>query len=177
MNMFKNLFAKFKGGQADGGAPVVERPKQISAAENWEELYAALEAAGGVEGQKKKYSPEELRVLIDLIRAKEQPIDMLTRANNLREIVAGLLIAETDNWEDFYNTLKFVRGVQGSKKIFSAVELIFLIEQSLPVLDARLAGKKEPIGFDTPGLRYITKACGVKAKVVELYNKRLDVEV
>jgi Iap family predicted aminopeptidase len=154
----------------DSRLTVVERPKQIDEADSWEELYAAIDAAGKVVSSGKEYSATVLKSALDKVRRREGKITLISRGENLRAMAVMLLIKEAKNFDDLYATLDFVVKIQGSGCEYSSKQLIDAIEVVRSAKDKMSRENFRQLELSSPIFQHITRACGLRAKVVELLN-------
>ena len=74
----------------------LEQELNFDGAISWEELYDALDLAGGVQGSRDFYSAEELKSTIEAVRSGTLAPDSITRTGGLREKVKELIKKEAD---------------------------------------------------------------------------------
>jgi uncharacterized protein YukE len=73
-----------------------ERPVKIDEAQSFEELYSTIDQMGGLPGSSRHYSAEELKGIIDRVRAGELGLDTVTSTDGLRKTVARLTRAQAN---------------------------------------------------------------------------------
>ncbi|MBI5254273.1 hypothetical protein HY932_00635 [Candidatus Falkowbacteria bacterium] len=146
--MFKKIFEKISGEQA-GKKAVVEKPM------TWEQLYDAISS--------------DLQRRVEAVRRREIPITSLTREQNLRDTVRMLLIREAKDFEGLFETLDFAQSLQGSDKTYLAKDLKFKINTARRAIEVYPMDPQD-IVENLPVLKSITRACGLRDKVVELFR-------
>lgn len=71
-----------------------EKKISISEAKDFMELFKTLESTGGLQGSEKFYEVEELKQLVNQVRAGELPLDIITKTDGLRQRVSELMKIE-----------------------------------------------------------------------------------
>ncbi|MFH0814532.1 MAG: hypothetical protein V1902_00345 [Candidatus Falkowbacteria bacterium] len=153
--MFKKFFEKI--GSNVGDKTVVEKPapaKRIDKATTWDELRDAISS----DSQK----------IVDAVRRREIPIISLTREQNLRETVKLLLIREARDFEDLFVTLDFIQSLHGSGKVYIAKDLKSTINIARRIVEAYPVDAQKIVESHIV-LNNITRACGLRDKVSELF--------
>lgn len=76
------------------GQHQIEANSAIRKAVSFDELFKALEAAGGLQGSKQTYDVSELKGMINMVREGKISLDFITKTTGLRQRVADLLEIE-----------------------------------------------------------------------------------
>ncbi|OGY06972.1 MAG: hypothetical protein A3D24_01470 [Candidatus Blackburnbacteria bacterium RIFCSPHIGHO2_02_FULL_39_13] len=75
----------------DGAVQPLPQQVTIQNAQSFDDLYAAIRNAGGIQGSSGTYSPRELKELIEGVRSGKISIEYITRGRGLRDKVQQLL--------------------------------------------------------------------------------------
>ena len=150
--MFKGFFEKVVGKKT-----AVEKPRQLKRIDEtttWNELRGAI-------------SSDSQRI-VDAVRRREISIISLTREQNLRDTVRMLLIQEVTDFEGLFETLDFVQSLHGSDKTYLAEDLKSIINTARRIVEAYPMDSQK-IAESHPILNNVTRACGLRNKVAELF--------
>ncbi|HLC94087.1 MAG TPA: hypothetical protein VJH96_00785 [Patescibacteria group bacterium] len=63
-------------------------------AQDFMQLFKAIDAAGNIQGHSQVYDPAQLKHLINQVRSGKEPIDVITRVEGIRQKVAELIAAD-----------------------------------------------------------------------------------
>ena len=86
----------------------------IQGSKNFIDLFKAIDNIGGLQGSEKFYKVQELKDAINKVRSGEQPIDVVTRTDGLRQRVDELLKIE--------NLVQRMEGGQQKDQLFRQIE-------------------------------------------------------
>lgn len=67
------------------------RTPSISQASNFDELFEAIDTKGGVQGNQRNYSPEELKYVVTQVASGNLPLESVTRSEGLRDSVQRII--------------------------------------------------------------------------------------
>jgi len=136
-----------------------DRKAKISNAKNFEELFSAIEEIGTIDGTKEKYSPEELKQIINQVRNGDIRNTYVTRTYGLRDKVVELLenqkakISNAKNFEELFSAIEEIGTIDGTKEKYSPEELKQIIDQ---------------VRHESYHINFVTRAYGLRDKVKEL---------
>ena len=129
----------------------------IENAKTFNDLYSVLNSIQGIQGSSQFYASSDLISAIGGVRSGALRINSITRNAGLREKVMGLLILESNDFNQLYSNLDKITEITGSDEtIYTSQQLKNYIED---VRNGRM------------GVNSITRSLGLRNKVSELLNK------
>jgi hypothetical protein len=151
-----------------------KEPADFTRAKSFAELYEMIDANGSVRGSAREYPPEELRLIINLVRTGKVLLDSVTSGNGLRETVKNLLHSEpledgsladeVSRSNNFFELRQTVSASDYKKK----KEVLLLLEQAEEAINSAQGKNQKLLMLSPKLLAALPEEYGFKQKVMSL---------